>query len=1233
MLFSATLAAYLSAFANGSDVKENEPLENQHSEIKTPTETKNGVEGKAVLEEHSDAADSSPTTTLLSESKFGGSDPEKFPFQTTENGAIYSLTKGIRLSDFNGNLLAKPVPVFTNKQGDLTFEGNGFSLLFSNNMGPTAGLAVKNPYTEAPSDNAIGAVAAVIPVATQADQSSSKKTTFSGFSSLGFINNQVTLKSATTPAEPAVTMASTTDTEDPASIIHVEDLTFQGNGDIIFKENISPGSGGAISATAKLNVTANTGTISFEGNVSTGITPPPSGSTDGANGAGSESLASRSASLSTSITNEVTNRDTLKFATSKVAAAAPTPSTTSSPNSTQAGNGGAIAFGVTKESPAEEAQQESEEETPSPGLFGANSSSINFSQNIAHGKGGAIYVEKGPFSFENNLGPITFVNNRASSGGAIYTQDSLSFSGNRDIIFSGNIASSSTMSEGNGGAVCFKENSILSEAVKQLDVSPPTKSVSFSKNGSIVFQRNIASGNGGAISAKTLSFTDNGPIFFLNNTANQGGAIYVDNQGTLTLSADKGNIIFFGNTSSTPKVVSETQLTLDNQENSKHCRNAIYLDAGSTFNLRALAGNAICFYDPIVVKKANGGLQAVTVLPTLQVLSEKTHSSNSSLVINADPVSEEEVEKANLKTPKALQISPVSHPLSGSHCKILSIAPNTETDLTEEDVSVHPQNVITKNSEEIPTVRALTEEAPAPDYSGTIVFSGKGLSEEEKANVNNLTSIIEQDVTLNKGILILEQGAILKVNKFTQTSGSHLVMDLTSQIIATDTTNGCITLQDLSINFDGISESSSGATLKCEQPLAREQSISLPTAITILDPKGSLYENHSLSSNHDFTVLNINPESLAPNQRNITKFEGAISSPYGYQGTWSISTGENERASTPIKAKWNYTGYIPSPERTPYLSVSSLWDSHLDSRAVRRAITTSSSAGRFDLVDDGFGHRTWASGLGVFFHQDSRKDQKSFRHLAGGYAAGLSIKAMNGSIVTFGWGQLFGKSKDYLISDNKELASVAAMNLQHRAYLSNRSQPVLSITGSYGRTDNRLVTKSPVFGELKGSWRNLSLGASAELKDFAVLASKHLLFSPFLKTDVTYARGGSTTESGTEGRKYTLEPLYNVSVIPGVTALRRTKCIEEGEEVSELDVSISYVADIYRKNPSGTATLLANNHTWSVNVSNLSKHALMVQADSKTRLSPRWWVMANYAFELRSSSRSHNVYAGTKISF
>ncbi len=1232
MLFSATLAAYLSAFAN--DVSEKELLGEQ-KEIKTPTETKNGVGEKAVLEEAEDNSDSTPKTIPISESKFGGSDPEKFPFPTTKDpdGTIYSLTKGIRLSDFNGNLLANPVSVFTNKQGDLTFEGNGFSLLFSNNMGPTAGLAVKNPYTEASSDNAIGAVAAVIPVATQADQSSSKKTTFSGFSSLGFINNQVTLKSATTPAAPsvpAVTMASTTDIEDPASIIHVEDLTFQGNSDVIFKENISPGSGGAISATTKLNVTANTGTISFEGNVSIGITPPsePSNGGGGSGGGAASSSSSSSSSSNASVIGTQSAASKALLTESKSIA-----ESTTSPSSIQAGNGGAIAFGVTKESPAEEAQQESEEETPSPGLFGANSSSINFSQNIAHGKGGAIYVEKGPFSFENNLGPITFVNNRASSGGAIYTQDSLSFSGNRDIIFSGNIASSSTMSEGNGGAVCFKENSILSEAVKQLDVSPPTKSVSFSKNGSIVFQRNIASGNGGAISAKTLSFTDNGPIFFLNNTANQGGAIYVDNQGTLTLSADKGNIIFFGNTSSTPKVVSETQLTLDNQENSKHCRNAIYLDAGSTFNLRALAGNAICFYDPIVVKKANGGLQAVTVLPTLQVLSEKTHSSNSSLVINADPVSEEEVEKANLKTPKALQISPVSHPLSGSHCKILSIAPNTETDLTEEDVSVHPQNVITKNSEEIPTVRALTEEAPAPDYSGTIVFSGKGLSEEEKANVNNLTSIIEQDVTLNKGILILEQGAILKVNKFTQTSGSHLVMDLTSQIIATDTTNGCITLQDLSINFDGISESSSGATLKCEQPLAREQSISLPTAITILDPKGSLYENHSLSSNHDFTVLNINPESLAPNQRNITKFEGAISSPYGYQGTWSISTGENERASTPIKAKWNYTGYIPSPERTPYLSVSSLWDSHLDSRAVRRAITTSSSAGRFDLVDDSFGHRTWASGLGVFFHQDSRKDQKSFRHLAGGYAAGLSIKAMNGSIVTFGWGQLSGKSKDYLISDNKELASVAAMNLQHRAYLSNRSQPVLSITGSYGRTDNRLVTKSPVFGELKGSWRNLSLGASAELKDFAVLASKHLLFSPFLKTDVTYARGGSTTESGTEGRKYTLEPLYNVSVIPGVTALRRTKCIEEGEEVSELDVSISYVADIYRKNPSGTATLLANNHTWSVNVSNLSKHALMVQADSKTRLSPRWWVMANYAFELRSSSRSHNVYAGTKISF
>lgn len=73
---------------------------------------------------------------------------------------------------------------------------------------------------------------------------------------------------------------------------------------------------------------------------------------------------------------------------------------------------------------------------------------------------------------------------------------------------------------------------------------------------------------------------------FTNNTAKTGGAIYIADNGDLSLSADYGNMIFYDNL---------------NTNSGNPQRNAITLGKGATIKLLAASGDhKLCFYDPIV---------------------------------------------------------------------------------------------------------------------------------------------------------------------------------------------------------------------------------------------------------------------------------------------------------------------------------------------------------------------------------------------------------------------------------------------------------------------------------------------------------------------------------------------------------------------------------------------------------------------------------------------------------
>lgn len=152
-------------------------------------------------------------------------------------------------------------------------------------------------------------------------------------------------------------------------------------------------------------------------------------------------------------------------------------------------------------------------------------SNTTFTGNSAKTNGGAIYMEGGTLTAE--AGVVNFTSNTAASGGAIYQN------GGTVTLLGGGTASNNSATGSQGGAFNANGGTSLSIA-------------------NYTFTGNTSKSDGGAIrgainvNVTDCSFSENHAAY--NHTAGAGGAIYMTNSKTLTLS---GTGAFSGNTAYT----------------------------------------------------------------------------------------------------------------------------------------------------------------------------------------------------------------------------------------------------------------------------------------------------------------------------------------------------------------------------------------------------------------------------------------------------------------------------------------------------------------------------------------------------------------------------------------------------------------------------------------------------------------------------------------------------------
>lgn len=392
---------------------------------------------------------------------------------------------------------------------------------------------------------------------------------------------------------------------------------------------------------------------------------------------------------------------------------------------------------------------------------------IAFTGNTASSGSAILNSGAATFMLENN-GDICFSKNTATitanvylGGGAIYNSSNFTLSANREVSFIENISSSSSLST-LGGAICndssyatftLSENGNVTFIGNTSSFSSTSSSYAVSSsggaiynsgsfdlngNGAVSFINNTASSAasffpsfGGAIrNSGTFALRDNGEVSFIENTASYGGAIY--NSDSFMLCGN-GNVTFKENTSSS----THTGGAISNSNNASFslCGNVNITFSGNTASsdYHNPSGGAILNeYDATFTLSGNG-----------DVLFEK----------NA------EIDR------------------NGTYCLrsvysrgTLNLAASEGKSILFKD-SLCASGIVNLNHEGLGDIifTGISSELDLREVKG-------GIDGTAQEILNSRTSEISTNAMLYGGRLIVEDGAILKVNSLSVAEGARVLI-------------------------------------------------------------------------------------------------------------------------------------------------------------------------------------------------------------------------------------------------------------------------------------------------------------------------------------------------------------------------------------------------------------------------------------------------------------------------
>lgn len=860
----------------------------------------------------------------------------------------------------------------------------------------------------------------------------------------------------------------------------------------------------------------------------------------------------------------------------------------------------------------------------------SNNDSVLFQGNcFKGGSGGAISTDQ--LRIENTKTKLTFENNIAKTGGAIFLSGGEgSINKNASILFSGNKAEVSKVSpeakaknaeqssgtsnrDGCGGAL-----------FSYIDTSNGASQtgVHISNNQDVTFSGNTASGQGGAIYATKFTCDNNKELIFSNNTAgSEGGAIYAK---TLIITA--GGTTTFSNNSAgssvtSPKApekpaASQNSGQPESQQEGRDAEQptaqkvfgkggAIAIEAGGSLTLYAKDGDIIFKGNTITNSNGEAVPNAIHIGSGADIFLQ---ASSGHTIYFYDPIT-------------------IEDPKTSDTSKFV-INPPTVT----------PAKVSSPDSSYLRMAATAAQGAGAVANTGAVVFSGEQLS---AGLAGGATSTINQAIDLQNGTLVLKDGATLAVQSLTQNPNSMILMDAgtTLEAIApaakaggAAATGGNLTITNLAVNLDSVTPTSKPIKID-----AKGGTLTLSGDLQYRSSDG-MYQNPLLASNMNVQLFDLPENANISNFRMVPSGAGVDS---GYQGTWALQPTKTPDGKTVLTAVWKAAGYRPNTTQSAFLVPNSLWGLSRDALAIQEAISTS--------INAKISRSLWSSSVSNFFHRDRQKDIGSgFRHINAGYLVGGNIETPSHNVFAFAVAQLFGKSKDYNLSDIKSRTYAGALYAQHihplvlpeflRNHLFSRVLPkfpkdvdsIMKAQVVYARTYNDMKTKYTTTPG-KSSWTNHCV--AVEAANFVPMQTRHHFVntvSPFVKLQVVYANQDSFAEVAdtNNARTFSNSHLVNVSIPFGL-------CMEKGSPSSPhtLSLKLTYNIDIYRNEPKCLVSMPTSGISWTTFATDLARQGVSAQASSRHRVSKNVELFSHGGCDLRSSSRGYNADCGAKYYF
>lgn len=521
------------------------------------------------------------------------------------------------------------------------------------------------------------------------------------------------------------------------------------------------------------------------------------------------------------------------------------------------------------------------------------------------------------------------------------------------------------------------------------------------------------------------------------------------------------------------------------------------------------------------------------------------------------------------------------------------------------------------------------------NFKGQTTLYGGTLILEHNVVFGNAGLRDDTSMTLEHGTLEITGGSVINAASFSIKNGDAVLRPGTTAFINAknvDLSRGFVFDMQKQAQEAAAPANATGLSISATGSFTLGGSIGIMDTGTTAD---YFYADNSWAQQRAFIVL------ADANQTHTDDFSGVhslatgsgqVDSPYAYTGSWSHQWVDVDGDGFPEQLQLVWTPAEDAairdilPELAGTLAMNSMWSSASNAKNMSRAALGNLDAQRFIAGPE---NNYWVKGMGDFLNHASEGVRDGFDYHGGGYSVGADRRITSHAILGLGFGDLYGKMRGRSFAgDIDQQTRIGMLYGGWHKVLNRKNTLLVTGTAGYGWTDNKM-NSFHTGGRSHGKWTNETLFGTFTGK-WSRRVNETVAMEVMLGLEYTDVTQEAFTETGWDARRFEKGRLKNLSVPVGVGLTHRSEL--KGREWIN-SAMVSYVPDVYRRNPSAQAERLLNGYRWKAEGTSPDRNGVRVNVNSALQLNARWRMYAGYEFEGRSKATAHRFNAGVSYAY